>query len=123
MPADKCINCGGHAAQLCDFTLGGVHGGYGEYKGKPYRVHDINKPHYTCDVPICRACATHAGNLFISGKNPGIETIDYCPLHSHGENHDIKPLTEDEVRAMRREIEAHYRRKHFFDVKKEGSAA
>ena len=110
----RCINCGGPATLLCDFKIGGAHGGYAECDGRPYRVFDINKPFFTCDVPLCPACATFAGNVFLSGKSPGSESVDYCPLHAHGRDHECKPLTDDELSALRREIEAHYRRKAFY---------
>ena len=110
----RCINCGGHADLLCDFTLGGVFDGYAEHNGQPYRVQTIDKPPYTRDVPICRSCATFAGNVFFSGLKPGVDTIDYCPLHSAGNQGFPTPITDDEVRSIRRDIVAHYRRKSFY---------
>jgi hypothetical protein len=109
----SCINCGGAAELLCDFKLGGVHGGIEKIevpKPMEWEVIDATKMPYRCDVPICHSCATYKGNIFMS--HYGSDSIDYCPMHAHmDESHPYEPITEPELFSMRRDIAAYYRRK------------
>lgn len=109
-----CLNCGGHAELLCDYKLGGVIGWIVQ-ESKPFRrerrYFDITKMPYTCDVPLCPACATLKGRYFISGPQAGSESIDYCPYHAAMPEPRWLPITEEELAEKRREIAAFYRRK------------
>ena len=65
--------CGALATLLCDGVLGcdadtDLNG----------RITHIRKLH-TCDVPMCRDCATWHGNIFFSGRPHSMDTRDYCP--------------------------------------------
>lgn len=38
----------------------------------------------TCDAPLCEACRTKVSNTFVCGKNPRMDSMDYCPTHARG---------------------------------------
>ena len=68
---DKCLFCGGAADLLCDGYLG-----WGSMMDGERKCVDINKP-YTCDAPMCAACAADRSSIHGVGWR---DTIDYCPL-------------------------------------------
>lgn len=98
-----CHVCGGAATKLCDFRLGGPIGGYVDGPNGPYAVFDIRRMPYTCDMPLCDACAHPAGRTFVSGPVPAADTIDYCPAHAHvrTRSEDMKPITPQAAAAVR----------------------
>jgi hypothetical protein len=95
--------CGGAATKLCDFRLGGPIGGYVDGPNGPYAVFDIRRMPYTCDMPLCDACAHPTGRTFVSGPVPAADTIDYCPSHAHVRTRsgDMKPITSQAAAAER----------------------
>jgi hypothetical protein len=93
MPDDDapCFHCGAPATLLCDHVLGVEIGDYQWHKGS------LSSPHqgwfpvvtdesrvFTCDRPLCEACATNRGAIFFDGDeaNTGVETRDYCREHA-----------------------------------------
>lgn len=98
-----CYVCGGAATKLCDFRLGWAIGGYVEGPNGPYAVFDITRMPYTCDMPLCDACAYPAGRTFVSGQVPAADTIDYCPLHAHVATRpeDMRPITPEAAAVAR----------------------
>lgn len=109
MTAKKCIVCGGKADLLCDSWLGWERK-RGEMQAEapnllamrssavPIRYRTV----HTCDAPLCRACAVHAGTMFIRFRNGphGVDTTDYCPGHGRGDRRtEITGLQAEAMRA------------------------
>lgn len=100
---DRCLVCGGVATLLCDYVLGAVIGGVTD-SPRPRTVIDCKQMPYRCDMPLCRSCATHAGNFFFSGPDcGGTDSIDYCPIHRSSDTHMPEPITPDHADSLRRE--------------------
>ncbi|ELM3737195.1 hypothetical protein RYR42_002694 [Edwardsiella piscicida] len=66
--------CGKPATLLCDGLIGF------DADEDANGVIENCRGMFTCDAPMCRACATWHGNIFFSGKAGGMDTKDYCPL-------------------------------------------
>lgn len=97
MTRAKCLFCGGKAELLCDTYIGWERkrgemrkdGCDGVIEGPGYRVPLRYRTRHTCDAPLCSACATPAGVMFVRMKHVSFaETTDYCPGHSFG---DLRP--------------------------------
>ena len=93
MTAKKCLFCGGKADLLCDSWIGWerkrgamAKDGYSDVaEGPGYRVPIRYRVIHTCDAPLCSACATPNGTMFVRMKHIAFaETIDYCPGHGRG---------------------------------------
>jgi hypothetical protein len=110
----RCIQCGVPATRLCDYQIGGAIGGYvrmGPLEKNAFRaILDTTRMPYTCDTPVCEACATLVGAVHLSGKKGWTQTIDHCPLHATKAVRNLLPMTENEVEAERRDIDAYFRR-------------
>lgn len=103
-----CICCGKEATLLCDYPLG-----YQIAGTIPRAYIDMDSAMFTCDAPLCQACAKHVGNRFFDGvpEVTGVESIDYCPEHSaHGATVDVLPITKLDAEVLRREVFAQLRR-------------
>lgn len=78
MKNEPCMFCGAPSTLLCDGYLG--------YPPKTENGLEFIDPYhpYTCDAPLCSACAVQQGKVHICGwgKRAGcrIETIDHCPV-------------------------------------------
>lgn len=88
----KCLFCGGKADLLCDSWIGwerkrDTPDGENVAKLPSYTVPIKYRVVHTCDAPLCRACASQAGGMFVRLRNrPGFyESIDYCPGHDSGD--------------------------------------
>jgi hypothetical protein len=98
MKKERCAFCGQPATLLCDFVLGFEIKGwtmcnaqaafnadrFEEFvpgKGLPYG--NMDSACFTCDAPLCEACAHHHGLIFFDGdkKHTAIDSRDTCPLH------------------------------------------
>jgi hypothetical protein len=107
---DRCACCGAPATLLCDFVIGREwtvsqwwpgslrH----PWRGWQRRTGGDEARHFTCDRPLCDACAIHQGNMFLCGKEGGIESIDHCPEHA-GKHDSLAPVISEEEAAVLRE--------------------
>lgn len=97
MTRAKCLFCGGKAELLCDSHIGWERKRGemqkdfpdGLLEGPGYRVPLRYRTNHTCDAPLCNACATPAGVMFVRMKFLSFsESTDYCPGHGWG---DMRP--------------------------------
>lgn len=119
--SEVCINCGHPVVSAyCDYQIGVHIGGYqriGKVEDNKFWAYtDCEKQPFTCDVGMCEACTARMGMFHISGASPFSDSIDHCPLHRHETSGPIRPMTEEEATAIRRDIWAHYRRQKFASV-------
>ena len=106
MTRAKCLFCGGKADLLCDSHIGWERK-RGEMRkdfpdglieGPGYRVPLRYRTNHTCDAPLCNACATPSGVMFVRMKLLSFaESIDYCPGHDFG---DMRP----EITGLQAEV-------------------
>ena len=68
---ERCLFCGGAAELLCDGYLG-----WGLVMDGARRCINPRKP-YTCDAPLCVACAGQRSSIHGTGW---FDSIDHCPL-------------------------------------------
>lgn len=105
----KCLFCGGKATLLCDSYLGWERkrgemrkdGHAGFLAGPGYSVPLRYRTRHTCDAPLCVACATPAGVMFVRMKCVSFsESTDYCPGHGFGDTRaEITGMQAEAIRA------------------------
>jgi hypothetical protein len=110
MDDDSCYLCGAPATLLCDFAVGREKAGTvpaRKVDGRYYPAYDACCIHtsrvFTCDRPMCGACATSKGALFICGTPEVSEVVtqDYCRDHA-GPSDVLAPvITEAQADAIR----------------------
>lgn len=119
MKRTKCVFCGKPGTLLCDFILGFEIKGWTpcngqaalnadrleEYvrgKGLPYT--SLGSACFTCDAPLCEACARLDGYIFFDGdaKHTAIERVDKCPLHQMARERTplMTPETAEKIRTQ-----------------------
>jgi hypothetical protein len=113
-----CLACGAPSTLLCDYHLGAPIGG--EERGCSFI--DASKMPFTCDMPLCKACATPGGWIHISGRDPFWDTFDYCPIHSDGNYGLAEPIESDVAESLRRKAWAPMLRgkMHIIDAARNG---
>lgn len=106
-----CYHCGGPATLLCDFVIAREKAGEQFKEGTPdspsqhwYPVTTFNSRVFTCDRPLCEACATGGGTLFFCGEAGSIESVDYCRDHADGRDFGSPIVTEAEAEAIRAKL-------------------
>jgi hypothetical protein len=108
----RCFYCDSPATLLCDFHLGFPFGGYVIGPKGKYAVTTIEKPIYTCDIPLCREHAEYRGWLHINaGRNSRFDSYDYCPEHRGMTDTDAPVMEESEAERLRRVVQAHAQRR------------
>lgn len=112
---NTCFHCGAPATKLCDFHIGQVIGEYvrdGSIDVNRWRAVTTMKclengeAFYTCDRPLCDACTTNRGRIFICGEEPTTDTYDHCKDHakSKTQSRDAPMLLPAEAAKIRREL-------------------
>lgn len=93
-PQPPCHYCGTPATLLCDYVI-----------GRPAEPSDALRPPFTCDRPLCSGCTTRTGwmHLNMGRKRHVWDSFDRCPEHVGAED-DLRPLTDDEARAIQRRL-------------------
>lgn len=93
------------ATLLCDYVIGFYWSGemgLDPKTGKEWRVIAREEAEmFTCDRPICRACATIEGSFFASGKSHFTDTTDLCPQCVGSDRSELKAISREEAKAER----------------------
>jgi hypothetical protein len=118
MPDDRCCHCGAPATLLCDHVLGREWNGSAikpaadrltEHSSYRFTSATGDCRIFTCDRPLCDACAANEGATFYDGTTPGggrrrgwIVSTDYCRDHAGGQDMAAVPvLSGAEADALR----------------------